>query len=745
VVLVWEDNTAAGFPKNTPAPGNYFEWKRRNDVFADMAATRGAKANLTGGGQPEQVLGRGVTANFFAVLGVQPIVGRVFTDDEDQTDAPVVLISYGLWQRRYAGDRSIVGRTIAMDGAKREVIGILPRDFVFRTRAIDFWTPAHFTPADAVNRGAHYLNVVARLRPGVTLERARERMRAIAAQLAAEYPDNNARLGAGVMPVKEDVLGNTGIELMILMAAAGCVLLIACANLASLLLSRAVGRRGELAVRAALGATRGRLIRQMIVEALALSIAGGALGVLMAPPGMTLVANLVPLGLPAGASTIDLTVLAFALVLSLATGLLFSIVPAMQTARASLHDALQQSGRAGVGGRSRLTRDGLVVLQVAAALVLLVGAGLMLRTLANLRAIDVGFHADHLLTMRTSLPRTTSADRVKSLAFFDRVLADVRALPGAERAAYVSTPPFLSVGNTTGYTIEGRALAPGDPGDALYRVATNDYLTTIGVELVEGRLPDARDGVDAPKIVVLNDTFAKKYWPDESALGHRIQFDGPKAPWRTIVGVVKDVRERGYQLEMKPGMYVPFAQDLDTWALPEVLVVRTSGDPIALAPAIRRIVARVDPEQPIAAVRTMDEIVDLEVADRHQQMTLLGAFAGLALLLAALGLYGVLSYAVTQRSREIGLRIALGAPRGAIMRMIVGRGLALTGVGLGAGLALAWAGTQAMTNLLYGVAATDRATFATVVALLGVVAFAACAVPALRAARLDPIVVLRDD
>ena len=745
VVLVWEDASYVGFPINTPAPANYFDWKRRNDVFTDIAATRGASANLTAGGPPEQVLGRAVTSNFFSVLGVQPILGRTFTDSEDRAGAAVTVISYGLWQRRYAGDPTLVGRTILMNGASREVIGVMPRGFVFRNRNVDFWNPASFTPAQAAARDSHYLNVVARLRPGVTLARAREQMSAIAQQLRVEYPDSNERVGASVVPIQDDIAGNTRIELLVLMAAAGCVLLIACANLASLLLSRAVGRRGELAVRAALGATRGRLIRQMVVEAMALSFVGGALGIALAPVGMKLVASLVPAGVPEMTSSVDRSLLLFCLGISLATGLIFSIVPALHAARASLQDALQQSGRSGVGGRHRITRDALVVAQVAAALVLLVAAGLMLRTLANLRAIDIGFRAGHLLTMRTTLPPAAYAESSKRLGFYDRVVERVKALPGVETAAYGSTLPFLSIGNTSSYTVEGRTPAPGDPGDALYRVGTNDYLRTLGVQLVEGRLPDARDGRDAPKVAVLNETFARRYWPHQSALGHRVNFSSPDAPWRTIIGVVKDVHERGYELAMKPGVYVPFAQDLDTWALPENLVVRTSGDPLALAGAVRQIIADVDPQQPIAAVRTMDDIIDLGVADRQQQMTLLAVFAGLALLLASIGLYGVLSYAVTQRSREIGLRIALGATSGSILRMVVGRGLALTAVGLGAGLVLAWAGAQTMTKLLYGVAATDTATFGAVVALLAVVALAACSLPALRASRLNPIAVLKDE
>jgi predicted permease len=742
LVMVWEDASAAGFPKNTPAPGNYHDWARLNHAFTGIAATRGASANITADGVPELVVGRAVTPNFFSVLGVTPIVGRTFTAEEDRSNAQLVLISYGLWQRRYGGERGILGKTMLMNGRRYEVIGVMPRDFVFRNRDVDYWTPASFSPEAAAQRTSHFLNVVARLRPGVGFEAAKDDMRRVDEELRQQYPQPSLHAKSALIPIKEELVGTTGAQLVILMAAAAAVLLIACANLASLLLSRAVGRRGEMAVRAALGASRGRLVRQMVVEATIFSLIGGGLGVALAPAGVSVMAQLTPRGFPVQTSSVlDLRLLAFAVVLSIVTGILFSAMPAFQAARASLRDAMQQGARSAVGGRGRLTRDALVVLQVAAALVLLVGAGLMLRTLANLRAIDLGFRADHLLTLRTTLPQAKYNDGVKRLAFYERVIADARAVPGVENAAYGSTLPFQSIGNTNGFGIEGRALDPGDPGDALFRVGTSDYLRTLGVTLLEGRLLDERDGRDTPPAVVVNETLARKYWAAGDALGHRLWFGDPAGPFYSIVGVVKDVRERGHELAMKPGVYVTYAQRLAP--LPEYLIVRTKGQPEELAEAVRRIIARADPDQPVSAVRTMDDIVDLAVADRHQQMVLLGIFAGLALLLASIGLYGVLSYAVTQRSRELGLRIALGASTGSVMRMVVGRGLSLTAVGLGIGLALAWAAARTMQSLLYGVPATDPWTFGGVVAVLGIVSAAASYLPARRASRVDPIEVLR--
>jgi hypothetical protein len=724
VVMVYEDATAVGFPHNTPAPANYFDWKAQNHVFSDMAAIRYRSMAITGDGSPEQIVGYGVSSNFFSVLGVTPLIGRTFTEDEDRTSAQAVILSYGLWQRRFLGDAARIGQPITLDGAKYTVIGVMPRDFVFRDQTRDFFMPINLTPQMAADRGSHYLTVVARLKPDSTLDRARQEMTAIAKRLEQQYPQQNDRLGAAVVPIKEDLLGQT--------------------SLASLLLARAVVRKREMAVRAALGAGRGRLVRQMITEALTLSIAGGALGLLVAEAGMKILALLVPRGLPVTAKPeLDARLLLFTLALSLLTGLIFSVIPAIQAARASVNDALKQGGRSGADARGRNTRDALVVIEVAAALVLLTAAGLMMQTMAKLRAIDLGFRADHVLTMRTALGPKYS-DPVKSLGFMTRVLDQVTALPGVERAAYGSTLPFQSIGNTRGYLIQGMSVDRNFFPDALFRVGSPTYLPTMGIRLIEGRFFTDLDSTSTDPPFIINESFARHYWPHESALGHRISFNRPVPIWRPIVGVVADVRERGYEQAMKPELYAPIVMQNDGY-VPEYLVVRTKGEPTALAPAARRAIASVDPEQPVSVVRTMDEIVDLNVADRQQQMFLLGAFAGLALLLASIGLYGVLSYAVTQRSREIGLRIALGASASRVVRMIVARGLALTGIGLAIGLATAWAATRAMKNLLYGVAATDPVTFTAVAALLGFIALIACYAPARRAARVDPITVLREE
>jgi putative ABC transport system permease protein len=743
VMMVFEDASAIGFARNTPAPANYFDWREQNHVFTDMAAIRYRSLSITGDGTPEQLYGQGVTPNFFSVLGVRPLVGRTFTEDEDRSAAQVVVISYSLWQRRYAGDASVLNRPILLNDSRYSVIGVMPRDFVFRDSSRDFWVPINVTPDFRARRGSHFLSVVARLKPDATLQRASDEMAAIAHRLQVQYPDENRYTGAVVVPIKEDLLGKTRTALLVLMAAAGCVLLIACANLASLLLARAVARKRELAVRSALGAGRGRLIRQMVTEGALLSLTGGALGLGLSLAGMRILERLVPLGLPSTARpAVDLRLLMFTLVLSLLTGVLFSIVPAIQAARASVNDALKQGGRSGADVRSRTTRDALVVLEVAAALVLLSGAGLMIQTMAKLRAVDLGFRPDHLMTLRTALGPKYN-DNVKRLDYYQRVLEQTTALPGVENAAFASTLPFQSIGNTQGFRIEGVAPDLSFSPDALFRAGTSTYLRTLGVKLREGRLFDGSETATSAPVLIINETFARHFWPKEPAIGHRVSVTGNNVIWRTIIGVVADVQERGYDLWMKPGVYVPTAQ-MDGWT-PDYLVVRTQGQPASLTPAVRRVIAAVDPEQPVSNVQTMDEIIDANVADRQQQMTLLGAFAGLALVLASIGLYGVLSYAVTQRSREIGLRMALGASAGNVTRLVVGHGIALTGAGLLIGLLGSWAATRALKNLLYGVSATDPMTLGAVAALLTLISLTACWIPARRAARLDPIVVLREE
>jgi predicted permease len=575
--------------------------------------------------------------------------------------------------------------------------------------------------------------------------------------LAEQYPASNSDVGAIVIPVREEILGNADVRLTVLMAAAVLVLLIACANLASLLLSRALGRRNELAVRAALGASRRRLVRQMVVEGLLLSMTGGLLGIGLAYFGAALVADLAPAGLagPAGAATgarlgLDPRVLAFTFAVALATGLLFSLAPAMQAigrGAGSVRLQADLGSRGAIGAGSRLTRDALVVLQISLAVVLLAGTGLMIRTLVNLQRIDVGFNPEGVLTMRTSLPFPKYRDANDRVSYWTQVVGGVEALPGVERAAFGFAVPFTTQGNSSWFGMEGRPTPESVIPDALLRAGTPGYLETLGAMVVEGRLLDERDGGEAPRAVVINETLKNIFFPETSPLGHRLQFSNRDRPYHTIVGVVKDIRERGYLADEKPGVYLSIAQAPESWAIPDYLVVRAAPgvDPASLAADARRVVASVDPDQPVAAVLTMDDILARDIADRRQQMVLFGAFAALALGLAAIGLYGLLAYVVSQRSREIGLRVALGASRASVVALVAGRGLAIAGVGLAAGAAMAAAATRVLRSSVYGIGANDPTTFALAVGVLGLVTVIASAIPAARAARLDPMVVLRDE
>jgi putative ABC transport system permease protein len=742
LAMVWQDATFVGFPRATPTPGEFSDWRRLNRVFSGMAAMRVTGGSLTTDGPPEQVGGQAVTPDFFDVLGVHPLIGRVFTEEEDRTAARVAIISHELWKRRYQGDPGIVGRTIPLNGAKFAVIGVLPREFVFQNRMSDYWVPASLTPEMLADHNAHFLNVVARLRAGVTRAQASQDLHAIARRLQ-EQGLFDKRSDVIVVPLREDLLGNTSQALIVLLAASGCVLLIACANLANLLLARSLVRRREMAVRGALGAGRWRLVRQMVTESVVLSVAGGALGLGFAIAGMRLLATLIPPSMPPSAApSIDARLLGFTSALSVLTGVIFSIAPAIQISNASLNATLKQGGR-GTSTGYRM-RDALLVVEVASALALLVGAGLLLRTMANLRAIEVGFRSDHLLTMRTAPARTmTHTQRVN---YYERVVAGVLGLPGVENAAFVNDLPFQQSGNSQAFEIEGRPPQENGPAQlALYRVGTNGYLSTLGVKVLEGRLFDGSDGGSSVPVVVITRTLARQFFMGQSPLGHRIRVGGPDAVWSRIVGVVADVHERGYEPAMMPGVYLPVVQISNAPSVPSEFIVRTKGNPAALTEAIRRAIWSVNPQQPVSRVRTMEEWINLDVADRRQQTTLLGTFAGLALLLACIGLYGVLSYTVTQRSREIGVRIALGASGANISRMILGHGLKVTVAGLVIGSALSWAATRVMSRLLYGVTATDPSVFAGMATMLAVVALAACWIPARRASTVDPVLVLRGE
>jgi predicted permease len=748
LVIVWEDASFVGFKFNTPAPANYIDWRARNQAFSDMAATRFTSASLTGDGFPEQLFGKRVTPNFFDVLGVRPIVGRTFTTEEDQSTAQVALISYSLWQRRYGGEKSIIGRGILLDGVKTTVIGVMPREFFFRERDVDYWVPFHYAAEQWAQRQSHFLTVVARLKPGIGLQLAQKDMDRVARELQVQFPEN-AQLGANVVTMQVDYAGDARSGLWVLQIASVFVLLIACSNLANLLLARSTGRRREIAVRVALGATRAEIAAQLLTESLLLSLGGGALGLMLGKVCWNVFGALVPAQVGSQGFQIDGQVLVFNAAISIAAGVLFGFAPAFRAADATLHDALKQGERTGESRGGLRLRDALVVAQFALAFALLVGSGLMIQTIWNLHKEDLGFPADHLLTMGISLPKTKYDTDEKTRVFFSEIEEKVRALPGIKSVGFSSEAPFMTEGDTRAYVVEGELPLPkGHFNDALYREVTPGYLEAIGANLREGRVLEGSDRAGGLNVVVVNDFLAKRHFPGLSALGKRVRFgnneDDTKNPWWMIVGVVRDIRERGLLIDMKPTIYVPVTQVQDPQRYSN-LVLRTSNDPESSTKATESAVWSVDSQQPVIDIRTMDQLIKENLADRTRPMILLGVFAGLALVLACLGVYGVLAYGVAQRTREIGVRMALGAKPSNVTWMVLRRGLRLSCLGLLAGAVLAFALSSLLRSLLFGVTVIAPPIYLSTALVLLFVALAACVIPAQRASRVDPVLALRGE
>ncbi|HWN99788.1 MAG TPA: ABC transporter permease [Blastocatellia bacterium] len=749
LVMVWEDATFVGFPKNTPAPANYVDWKTRNDVFEDMAALRIRDFNLTGDGVPEKVYAYGVTPNFFSVLDVRPMLGRALADEDERPEAnKVAVISHSLWQTRYGGDPGIIGREILLDDEKHAVVGVMPRGFQFLDPDVRIWVAAGFTPRMLANRGGHYLQVVARLKPGVTLDQANSDIKTITAQIAQDHPDEAGRLGANVITLSEELSGETRRPLIVLLVAVAFVLLIASANLANLLLSRALGRSKEVAVRTALGASRARLVRQLLTESVVLSFAGGVAGVAAAIWSFEFLSHLIPPGLRLSVDLrIDGVVLVFTLALSIIAGLVFGLAPALQSLKVDLNDALKQGGgRTSLSAGHRRLQNAMIIGEVALAMVLLVGAGLLIKTFARLRDQYSSLRAESVLSLRTQLPEGRYQAPARRFAFYKQVLERVKVLPGVTSAAYTTSVPLDWKGGTNGISIEGRPVERGDMYDANHRQISPDYFTTMGIALERGRFFDEGDNELSQPVAIINGTMAREFWPGENALGKRFKTSDPdsKDPWITIVGVVADLKQMGAEAPVKAEMYMPYQQvSSQPWYAPRDLVIRASVPPMSLAAAVIDKVHELDADQPVSNIRTMKEVLGEEFGQRETGTTLLGVFAALAMLLAAIGLYGVLSYFVSQRIPEFGVRMALGAKRRDILLLVLKRGMGLAAVGLTIGLAASFALTRLMQSLLFEVSASDPIVFASIALLLAAVAFAACVVPALRAAKVDPMIALR--
>ncbi len=753
LVSVFEDASGTGFPRNTPAPGNYADWRAQTQIFSGVAATLERVYSLTGGpegqhGEPENLDGTAVTQNLFSVLGVEPVLGRVFLPEEDRPGAPhVVLIGHGLWQRRFGGDPNLVGRAITLNNEKYTVVGVMPPGFSYPFRDPELWTPAAFTPERLANRGAHYLTVVARLQPGVTVAKANAELRVLCNRLARAYPDTNAGISRFFAePLQSTYTRDARTSLMVLMAAVAFILLIACANIANLLLSRATGRQREIAVRTALGAARGRVIRQMLTESALLACGGGLLGVLLAGGCFNFLKNLIPADLSRSVSlSLDPHVLAFAVGISLASSFLFGMAPALQVSKIDLNEMLKEGGRGNSGSRRRIFRNLLVVGEVALSLMLLVGSGLLLVSFSKLRGLDPGFQTDHVLTARLVVPHTKYGDFTKRSQFFAQVLEKVRALPGVKASGFTSALPLTWNGGTNGFTPEGVVLDPNVTYDANNRVVTPGYFEAMRIPLRSGRLFDQGDGPDAAPVAIVNETMARKFWPGQDVVGKRLKFgDGQdKTPWCRIVGVVGDVHQMRLSDPPRQEMYFPSWQAGDNWMVPRDLVIQAAGNPLGLAAAVRQAVWSIDRDQPVSLVMTLDNLLDQDVAQRRIQAALLGGLAGLALVLACVGIYGVLSYLVTQRTREIGVRVALGASAADVFRTVAGQGMALAAAGIAAGLAGALALSRLLGSLLFGVHATDPLTYLAAIAVFAVVALLACYFPARRATRVDPLRALR--
>jgi putative ABC transport system permease protein len=749
LAMVWEETPSIGATRDEVAPANFVDWRAQNRSFDEMAALSWKSFNVTGDGEPERVSGYSVTANLFQMIGARPAIGRAFLPEENRDGAPkVVMLSHGLWQRRYGGDPAVLGRGVLLDGERYTVVGVMPAGFQFLQSYIGMWVPLTLAPEETTQRSANYLTVVGRLKEGVTAEQAQSDIGAIAERIAKQYPDSSEGLRSSVVPLREQLSGKARRPLVVLLAAVGFVLLIACANVANLLLARAARRRREFAVRTALGASRGRVVRQLLTESVLLSALGGAAGLLLAAWGFEFLKKLVPDTLTLTTSLgLSKTVFGYAAGVSVLTSVVFGLAPALQASRADVNEVLKQGGRTGAGGGGRL-RGALVITEVALALVLLVGAGLMMQTVSRLRGQYSMLRPEQLLTARTVLPGNKYGEHARRAAFYDEVLARVRRLPGVVSAGYTTSVPLQWKGGANGFEMEGET-PPGVTPNAIHRQVSAGYLETLGVPLREGRLIEERDDERAQFVLVVNETMARKFWPGQSAVGKRVRF-GPAGarpetlPWRTVVGVVADVRQIGMDAPAKAEMYLPHRQ-VKTFAFfrPRDLVVRAAGDPLALVPALTREVRAVDPDQPLSNVATMEQQLGDETGSRGTGMLLLSAFAGLALLLAAVGIYGVLAYFVAQHVPEIGVRLALGARPRDILALVLKKGMGLALGGVAAGLAGSFALTRLMSGLLYGVTATDPVTFAGVALLLAGVALVACLVPARRATKVDPMIALR--
>jgi putative ABC transport system permease protein len=725
---------------------DFNDWQAQSRSFEQLVATRTVSVNFTDGDEPERVNGARVSAGFLSMLRVNLAAGRDFLESETQPGGtPVALMGFKLWQERYGGDVSLIGRTVNVDNASYTIVGVLPRGFYYPTPDTQFYFPL-IQGKNETARGSRFLRVTGRLKPGVSVKEAQAEMDTIAGQIAEQHADSNARVGVQLVPLHEQVVGKIRPALMTLFGAAGCVLLIACANVANLLLARASARRAELSIRTALGASRLRLIRQLLTESLVLSLVGGVLGLLIAMWGVPALTSISANSIPRVEEvSVSFKALMFTLVISLATGILFGIVPALQSTSKRLMEDLKE-GRRGVAGGAMHRRllNLLVSAEVAIAVVLLAGAGLMVRSFVSISGVSPGFNPKGILTIGIGLTQKLYDDIQQQARFYERLIDKVNTIPGVESAAGINRVPLLGFNASTSFTFQGKPVRQGDEPTADCRIATPSYFKTMRIPLLKGRDFNERDQKDAPEVAIINEAMVDQFLSGEEPIGKRLQIYPNPPRWREVIGVVGNVHLLGLDADINPAIYLPLPQNPYAGAMRNsFLAVRTIDDPFNIAAAIRSGMKAVDSGVPVAQVRRLDDIVSDSVAPQRLNMWLLVAFAGLAAVLAAVGIYGVMAYSVTERTHEIGVRMAMGASSTDMLRMVMIDGAKVTSGGIIGGLAAAFALTRVMSTLLYKVSAADPITFASIAALIACVSLLASYIPARKASRVDPMVALR--
>lgn len=748
LVVVWEQNRAVGNVRGAVAPGNFTEWRDQNQVCEQLVAIQQKSFDVSDGSHPERFPGYGVTLGFFEALGVKAAQGRtLLPEDSESGREQVVVIKHSFWQQHLGGDPGIVGKTINLNRKQFTVVGVMPADFNYPYNGGEMWTPLVFDRDEQKERGDHYLRVIGLLKPGISVIQAQSGLQAIAQRAQQQFPVTNSGRDASVVTLTDDAVRGARTGVPILMGAVVFVLLIACANVANLLLVRAASRQRETAVRLALGARRSNLIRQALTESALLGLLGGALGLLISIWAIAALARGIPEGfskfIPGwGHLGINFTVLAFTFGLSMLAGMVAGLAPVWHSTRTNLNESLKAGGRSdsGTSSHNRL-RSVLVVSEVALSLVLLIGAGLMVRSFVEMLRADLGIRPDNVLALQISLPKETYEDKSKQLAFYDQLQTRVRSLPGVVKAGAVNIVPFSSGNQSSNFQIIGRPpFTQGQEPDAQIRVATPGYFEAIGTALRRGRLFNAQDDANAARVILINEAFARRFLPDQEPIGQRLNFGGSEKETQEIIGVVADVKNDDLDEAVDPIAYSPYAQNV--W-LSMNLVVRATQDPTRLASAVRSEVQALDPNLPVSNIKPVRQMIDERISPKRLMTYILGVFALIALLLASVGIYGVMSYAVTQRTREIGVRMALGAQAVDVLKLVIKNGMTMALVGVAIGLAGAYALTRLLANLLFKITPTDVMTFAAVSISLIVVALIACYVPARRATKVDPLVALR--